>query len=180
MSTEEVLFGDGMAMPQLVRAVRETPMLSAEEGGQAEALEQSFRSRGLEKPVALEAWLLKVAMTAQYAAGLLERFGLPKKALDQFYVMYTSDQEAILNGMFPSSPEEAKKQLLIRMQAYDQVLHVPRSGDAGRDVAALFCRFLDADKETALADFAHDLCSQLNIVFTQELERLKGQAGELT
>ena len=171
------IFGDGMAIPELVKAVRDTPLLTQEEASQASALEQDLDSRGRGRPVALEAWLLKAAMTGQYAAGVLERFGVPAAGLKQFYTMYQADQEERIKALFPAAAAEGKKQLAMRMQAYDLALHQPRGGDPGREVAALFCRFLGCDDEAGLADYCHDLCSELNQIFTRELERLVGEAG---
>jgi hypothetical protein len=175
--SEQTFFSDGMAIPELVRAVRDTPLLSQEEAGQAEALEKDMESRGLSRPVALEAWLLKVAMTGQYAAGVLERFGVPAAGLRQFYQMYRNDQEERFRLLFGGQAEKGKHQVALRFEAYDQALHAPPSGDPGNDVAALFCRFLGADREAGLVDFCHDLCSELNQVFSRELDRLAGEAG---
>lgn len=172
------MFKDGMAVPELVNAVRDASMLSQEEASQADALEKDLKSRGMERPVILEAWMLKVSMTGQYSAGVLEKFGVPPDGIKQFYTMYQQDQEERIAGLFPKAGEEGKKQLLLRLQAYDQALHAPRGGDPGREVAALFCRFLGADKENALADFSHDICSELNNTFVRELERLRDAGSE--
>lgn len=164
---QNTMFADGMATPQLVRTVSSLALLSVEEASQAEALEKDMAQRGLERPVGLEAWLLKVCMTGQYAAGVLERLGLESKALAQFYQLYTAEQLEQFESLFKKKSTE--KQMKLRLEAYDQALHNPSSSDPGREVAALFCRFLGADNETGLADYCHDLCSELSRVFAQEL-----------
>ena len=162
-----MLFADGMATPQLVKAVVDLSRLTEEEASHASAIEADLAEHLSPKPVALEAYLLKVAITVQYAAGVLERLGLEPPAIKQFYDLYSAEHQGRFEEIFKK--ENSSKLLVVRMEAYDQALHAPRVGDPGREVSALFCRFLNLENEPSVVEFSHDICSDLSQVFVEEL-----------
>lgn len=130
----------------------------------------AFAAGGLDPHQVLhEFFLLKAAVTGQYAMGLLESLGMKREGVEQFHQLYTAKLAEGLALTFKSGAQEAVTQMASRLLAYDKALHGDHPEDAHLAVADAFTRFCKAADQPELVALCLDTCKKLNKRFIDEV-----------
>lgn len=126
---------------------------------------------GLDASLVLhEFFLLKAAVTGQYAMGLLETLGMKREGIEQFHHLYASRLAEGLQTAFKGSGKEAVVHLASRLKGYDEALHRGHPEDPHLGLADAFTRACGRADDPALVSLCLDACRALNQKFMAEIK----------